>query len=141
MCWSDIDRVNFNIPSAFCLRPDTGRGFRAPPLRMRTLTIIIPLRFLYPNRRALSGLVGLFTLLITGSRRQVIAARLSHCWPTRFRVVFCCSIPDGASIFVLEHGSMVRSHKCYWKTSCSTLLNLGDGFSARTREQIDKDES
>ena len=75
---SEIDLVNLEEPIAFCLLPETGLGFRAPPRRSLTLTTTMPGLALYPRRRAVGRLVGLGTRLMTGSRLQVIADFLSQ---------------------------------------------------------------
>jgi hypothetical protein len=75
---SEMDLVNLDEPMAFCLLPETGLGFRAPPRRSLTLTMTIPGLALYPSRRAVGRLVGLSTRLMTGSRLQVIADFLSQ---------------------------------------------------------------
>src|SRR5207247_6008140 len=50
-------------PIAFCLLPEVGLGFLAPPRRTRTLTMTIPGFALYPRRRAVTSLVGRRILL------------------------------------------------------------------------------
>src|SRR6059058_2558358 len=74
----EIALVNLEDPIAFCLLPEVGLGFLAPPRRTRTLTMTIPGFALYPRRRAVTSLVGRRILLTTGSRLQLIAARLSQ---------------------------------------------------------------
>jgi hypothetical protein len=73
-----MDLVNLETPIAFCLLPETGLGFLAPPRRTRTLTMTIPGFALYPRRLAVTSRVGLGTLFTTGSLLQLIAARLSQ---------------------------------------------------------------
>ena len=75
MVRSESDLVNFEVPIAFCLLPDTGLGLRAPPLLSLTLTTMIPGLALYPRRRAVGRFVGRGILLMMGSRRHVIADR------------------------------------------------------------------
>src|SRR6266511_2973565 len=70
--------VNFETPIAFCRRPETGRGFLAPPLLTLTLTSTIPCFALYPKRRARSSLVGCGIRLTTGSFLQPTTERRSH---------------------------------------------------------------
>jgi hypothetical protein len=74
----EIDLVNFDEPIAFCLLPETGLGFRAPPRPSLILTTTIPGLALYPRRRAVGRLVGRGIRLMTGSRLHVIAERLSQ---------------------------------------------------------------
>jgi hypothetical protein len=71
-------RVNLADPIAFCLLPEVGLGFLAPPRRTRTLTMTIPVFALYPRRRAVTSRVGRGILFTTGSLLQLIAARLSQ---------------------------------------------------------------
>lgn len=73
MLRKESDLVNLLTPIAFCRRPETGLGFRAPPRLSLTLTTTIPGFALYPSRLAVGRLVGLGTRLTTGSRLQVIA--------------------------------------------------------------------
>jgi hypothetical protein len=56
--WREMDLVNLETPIAFCLLPETGLGFLAPPRRTRTLTMTIPGFALYPRRRAVTNRVG-----------------------------------------------------------------------------------
>jgi hypothetical protein len=70
--------VNLEDPIAFCLLPEVGLGFLAPPRRTRTLTMTTPGFALYPRRRAVTSLVGRGILFTTGSLLQLIAARLSQ---------------------------------------------------------------
>jgi hypothetical protein len=73
-----MDLVNLETPIAFCLLPETGLGFLAPPRRTRTLTMTIPGFALYPKRRAVESFVGRWILFTTGSLLQLIADRLSQ---------------------------------------------------------------
>lgn len=75
---NEMDLVNFDEPIAFCLLPETGLGFLAPPRLSLIRTTMIPGFALYPRRRAVVKLVGRGMRLMTGSRLQVMAERLSH---------------------------------------------------------------
>ncbi len=78
MFCSERALVNLVTPMAFCLLPDTGLGFRAPPRRSLTRTTMIPGFALYPSRRAVGRFVGRGTRFITGSRLHVMADLLSQ---------------------------------------------------------------
>src|SRR5260370_3895991 len=70
--------VNLADPIAFCLLPEVGLGFLAPPRRTRTLTMTTPGFALYPRRRAVTSRVGRVIFFTTGSLLQPIAALLSQ---------------------------------------------------------------